>query len=73
MKDLLASRPDYAERVGHIPEDLVQNPASSRNAGAMVMHYWGNGYANRGILLKKMQRDIYLRDSGRKNGRLFSS
>lgn len=72
MKDLLASRPDYLERVGHIPETIVQNPSSEGSMCAMIMHYWGNGYPYREGLLKKMQRDIYLRDSGRRSGRLFS-
>lgn len=73
MKDLLERRPDIAERVGHIPETIVQNPSSRRSSGAMVMHYWGNAYPDREQLLNKMQRDIWYRDSGRNRGRLFTA
>jgi len=63
-KDLLAARPDYAERVGHIPESLVQNPVSRPSAHAVVMHYWGNRFADRSALAATMARDVALRDRG---------
>lgn len=73
MKDLLASRPDYQERVGLISPRVVANPSSGRCPTAFVMHYWGNGYPNRDSLMRQMKKDIYLRNTGRNRGRLFSS
>jgi hypothetical protein len=72
MKDLLGRRPDIAARVGLIPESQVQNPASARSSGALVMHYWGNSYPDRDKLLQQMSRDIWYRDVGRNRGRLFA-
>lgn len=71
MKDLLAKRPDYAERVGHIPESLVRNPVSRRYPGALFMHYWANGFSSKDQLLQRMRREIANRDAGRSEGRLF--
>jgi len=71
MKDLLAARPDYQERVGLISESIVANPATGRAPGALVMHYWANGYLNKDQLLQAMHRDIYYRDTGRSRGRMF--
>lgn len=63
-KELIASRQDYSERVGHIPESLVQNPVSVPSTHAAVMHYWGNRYADRSALAQTMARDIAVRDRG---------
>lgn len=62
-KDLLAARPDYAARAGHIPESLVQNPMSHPSKHAMVMHYWGNS-KDKTKLLDRMRQDIRYRETG---------
>lgn len=72
MKEFLERRPDIKARVGHIPEAVVSNPASGRQAGALINHYWGNAYPDRSKLIQKMQRDIWCRDTGRSQGRLFA-
>jgi hypothetical protein len=61
-KELIAARPDYAARVGHIPESVVQNPLSRDSVHAMVMHYWGNSFSDRRKLPDTMRKEIRLRD-----------
>src|SRR6185369_10875662 len=68
LKELLAT-PDYAKRVGYIPETSAANPASGRAPGALVMHYFGNHFATGEKLRHQMQRDIWCRDMGRSRGR----